>query len=323
MAFSKSSRGRRVGRLALIATLSTGVTLAATPAYAGSADDWKIAAHRGGTEAAPEHTLAAFTHMINRKADAVEMDILFTRDNEAIVFHDSTLDKRTNCSGPVSRKTLSQIKKCDAGSWFSPKFKGERIQTLKEALRFIDRGTNSDFQYFLHVKTKTRANARKIANIVKDVGLRKQVVPIANNRLMLGYLQDAGLKKVGLVFNDAAGYRAGLAAGYKFLIPYNVTFNDSVLREVERRGRVWMPVEGHPYSLNKLDSLDVPAVLVNDLDKALKLAGRLLSQPENRVGTPADTTPGTSPPAEDPPVTASSHEYSSEGPMRTTGPMDF
>lgn len=321
MAFSKSNRARRAGRLALIAALTTGVTLAATPAYAGSAKDWKIAAHRGGYIDKPEQTLAAFARMIEREADAVEFDIQFTEDNEAVLLHDETLNRTTNCSGLVANKTLKQIRNCDAGSWFDREFKNERIPTLKDALKFIKARTGSNFQYFLHVKTKTKANARKIANIVKDVGLRSQVVPIANNRLMLGYLQDAGLRKVGLVFNDAAGYRAGLAAGYKFLIPYNVTFNDAILREVERRGRVWMPVEDRPYSLNKLDDLDVPAVLANDLDAALELAGRLFREPEDRVETPAsDTTPPGTP---EQPVTPQSHEYSSEGPMRTTGPMDF
>jgi glycerophosphoryl diester phosphodiesterase len=35
------------------------------------------------------------------------------------------------CIGLVSKKTLEQIKMCDAGSWFSPEYAGEQIPTLE------------------------------------------------------------------------------------------------------------------------------------------------------------------------------------------------
>ena len=42
------------------------------------------------------------------------------------------------CRGLVSKKTLEQIKMCDAGSWFSPEYAGEHIPTLQEIFDFYE-----------------------------------------------------------------------------------------------------------------------------------------------------------------------------------------
>lgn len=91
-------------------------------------------AHRGASASAPENTLAAFREAIRERADLVEMDLRLSRGGEVVVFHDRELDRTTGGSGPVGERTLEELKRLDAGSWFSPEFRGERIPSLKEAL---------------------------------------------------------------------------------------------------------------------------------------------------------------------------------------------
>src|SRR5579885_3854665 len=59
-------------------------------------------AHRGGSGLAPENTLVAFERGLSFGADALELDIQTTKDEEIVVIHDPTVDRTTNGSGFVA-----------------------------------------------------------------------------------------------------------------------------------------------------------------------------------------------------------------------------
>ena len=93
-------------------------------------------AHRGasGSGHAPENTLAAFREAIEIGVDGVECDVHGTKDGHLVVIHDNTLARTTDMSGSIENMTLDEVNKADAGSWFDPRFAGERIPTLREVL---------------------------------------------------------------------------------------------------------------------------------------------------------------------------------------------
>jgi glycerophosphoryl diester phosphodiesterase len=102
-------------------------------------------AHRGASAYAPEHTLAAYRLAMEQGADYVEQDLAVTRDGRLICLHDDSLERTTNVEELFpDRKpwlavdfSLDEIKQLDAGSWFDPKFAGERIPTWEEAVAFV------------------------------------------------------------------------------------------------------------------------------------------------------------------------------------------
>jgi glycerophosphoryl diester phosphodiesterase len=115
-----------------------------------------LVAHRGASGYAPEHTAAAYELAIKQGADYVEQDLQVTRDGVLVCLHDSTLERTTNVEQVFpdrwtevevdGRKrrvwyvrdfTLQEIKSLDAGSWFSPKFKGAQVLTFREAIRCV------------------------------------------------------------------------------------------------------------------------------------------------------------------------------------------
>lgn len=93
-------------------------------------------AHRGFKALYPENTMVAFRAAQKSGADMLEVDITLSQDGIPVVIHDTRLNRTTNGKGRVSAFTLSELKKLDAGSWFSEKFKGEHIPTLEEVLAF-------------------------------------------------------------------------------------------------------------------------------------------------------------------------------------------
>ena len=97
----------------------------------------RIIGHRGAAAYAPENTLEGLYTAADMGIDWVEFDVKLTKDQVPILFHDDTLDRTTNGSGPVAEKTLEEIRELEAGSWFSDSFSGIRIPTLEEAVEVL------------------------------------------------------------------------------------------------------------------------------------------------------------------------------------------
>lgn len=94
----------------------------------------RVIAHRGASLYAPENTLAAFALAADQGARAIECDAKLTRDGKVVLIHDDRLDRTSSGRGAVKRFDLKAIRQLDAGSWFAPRFAGERIATLEEGL---------------------------------------------------------------------------------------------------------------------------------------------------------------------------------------------
>ncbi len=109
----------------------------------------EIIAHRGASHDAPENTVASTKLGFKQKADAVEVDIYFTKDGKIAVIHDSTTKRTTGVDGKVQEMTLPELQKLDAGSWKDKKYAGEKIPTLDDIL-------------------KARAKGKKIVIEIKD-----------------------------------------------------------------------------------------------------------------------------------------------------------
>lgn len=109
---------------------------------------WVIG-HRGASGVAPENTLAAFQKALEQGARMIELDVHLTKDGVPVVIHDERVDRTTNGVGPVADWTLAELKHLDAGMWFERRFRGQRIPTLREVLRFA-RGR---MKLFLELKT--------------------------------------------------------------------------------------------------------------------------------------------------------------------------
>jgi len=77
----------------------------------------QVIAHRGASQAAPEHTLAAYAQAIDDGADALECDVRLTRDGVPVCVHDRRVDRTSNGRGVVSTLELADLSELDFGSW--------------------------------------------------------------------------------------------------------------------------------------------------------------------------------------------------------------
>ncbi|MDF3302914.1 glycerophosphodiester phosphodiesterase [Streptomyces tropicalis] len=79
----------------------------------------QVVAHRGASEDAPEHTLAAYRKAIEDGADALECDVRLTADGHLVCVHDRRVNRTSNGRGAVSALELADLATLDFGTWRS------------------------------------------------------------------------------------------------------------------------------------------------------------------------------------------------------------
>lgn len=94
----------------------------------------RFVAHRGGGSGAPENTLAALAAARAASLAGVEFDAMLTADGVAVLMHDDRLGRTVAGSGSVAHMSAATLMARDAGQWFHPRFTGERVPSLAQAL---------------------------------------------------------------------------------------------------------------------------------------------------------------------------------------------
>ncbi|HEX6375296.1 MAG TPA: glycerophosphodiester phosphodiesterase family protein [Allosphingosinicella sp.] len=122
-----------------------------------------------------ENTLRSMSNARHFGADAIELDVHPTRDGQMVVFHDWTLDCRTNGRGAVREKTLAELKQVDVGYGYSADggrtfpLRGRGIggmPTVEEALRETPR-----MRLFFNFKSKDPGDADVLVAAFRRAGV--------------------------------------------------------------------------------------------------------------------------------------------------------
>ncbi|MFF3983176.1 glycerophosphodiester phosphodiesterase [Streptomyces sp. NPDC001601] len=129
------------------AVLGTAALLSPVPAArAGDAAEPTVLAHRGAAAYAPENTLAAIDKAAALGFTWVENDVQRTKDGRLVVIHDDSLRRTTDAAKvfpgrapwKVKDFTAAEVARLDAGSWFSPSYRGTRVPTLAQYMRRVE-----------------------------------------------------------------------------------------------------------------------------------------------------------------------------------------
>ncbi len=123
----------------------------------------KIGANRGANRLAPENTMAAVKAAIAAGATYLSIDVRRSADGVYYAFSEPTVERTTNGTGSFSQLHSSVIDTLDAGSWFSHRFRGERIPRLETLL--------TSFQHGVHfILNCQEGEARELVRLVQQYG---------------------------------------------------------------------------------------------------------------------------------------------------------
>jgi glycerophosphoryl diester phosphodiesterase len=159
------------------------LVLPASTAHAdvsASTDQPLVIAHRGASAYAPENTLAAVDKAADLGFRWVENDVQRTKDGELVVLHDDSLTRTTDVEEVFPERapwkvkdfTAAEIARLDAGGWFSPRFAGARVPTLK--------------QYMNRVSSNHQKLVLEIKNPALYPGIERETLKVLSNEGWLG-----------------------------------------------------------------------------------------------------------------------------------------
>lgn len=136
----------------------------------------KFIAHRGASSLAPENTVSSAELAWKLGADAVELDIYLTKDNQVMVIHDGNTKRTSGVDYIVKNTTSEALRKLDVGSFKDMKYKGEKIPFLEEMIATIPPGKK------LVVELKCGSEVLPfLKDVVKKSGKQDQIIFICFN----------------------------------------------------------------------------------------------------------------------------------------------
>lgn len=202
-------------------------------------------AHRGFTKSFPENTLESFRAAIDGNFEAIELDIQFSKDGHAIVFHDENLSRLTGAFAEVNDLTLPQLKELRIDKIYS-------IPTLAEVLEFV----GGNLIVIVEIK-----NPKAVQEVVKQ--LEKSIkedswsynhfiissfdwtvltgVALLNSQIKLGVLTEDELEKA-LAFAEKVKANC--------IFPHFSLLNVEICEEISQKN-----IQIYPWTVNEIDDI--------------------------------------------------------------------
>lgn len=147
-----------------------------------------VVAHRGLILDAPENTLASFKACLEL-GFGFELDVQRTKDGHLMCLHDTTIDRTTGGKGPLSDLTRYQTVGLDAGSWFSRRFKNQRIPGIDQVFSLIASYPKSSAIYAVDIKLDDAKVETDLVVLAKKYDILDRLLFIGNT------IQDAQVRQ--------------------------------------------------------------------------------------------------------------------------------
>jgi glycerophosphoryl diester phosphodiesterase len=251
-----------------------------------------VFAHRGASKEFPENTLPAFKKAAELGVDYLEIDIRFTKDERFAVIHNDLISSTTNGSGMVADYTLDELKKFDAGYYFTDDrgiypFRGNgiRLMSLDEVLEaFPNQKIDID------IKDKNPYQIKRLIEIIDKYNAYDRIIAASKHFVNLKVLR----KMCPQITTAFSIYETlYLYSFYKFgFLFLDISLNGSVLQIPEMYGQFRLVTESfikalhekgielHVWTVNKeedmrrLINLGVDGIMSDDPALLMKVLGR-------------------------------------------------
>ena len=145
--------------------------------WLANGEDVELIAHRGESYDAPENTMAAFRLAWEKKDRAIELDVRLTRDGKLVVGHDADTKRLAGTKRVIKESTLEELRSLDAGRFMGPRWAGEKMPTLDEALATIPEGARC----FIEIKVGPEAIPALVESVRRS-GKRPEQLAIISFR---------------------------------------------------------------------------------------------------------------------------------------------
>jgi len=251
-------------------------TPAAAPA--GAAKKVMVFGHRGAAGLAPENTSAAFARACGIGVDGVELDVLFSSDEELVVYHDFVLKPEITRNsdgnwlrsqdvvriGDLSTEKLKQfdVGRLKPGTAYARRYPdqqavdGQRIPTLREVITQVKTACPEELRLLIEVKTTPEEPAlssdpekitRALVDLLRETKMEQRVRILSFDWRNLAHVQKIApgiptvyLSLLGLRLNNI---KPGQPGASPWMAGIDIDdYAGSIPRAVQAAGgRFWAP----------------------------------------------------------------------------------
>jgi glycerophosphoryl diester phosphodiesterase len=239
-----------------------------------------IIAHRGFSSVAPENTMAAFVAAYNAGANMIELDVRPAKDGSLIIMHDAAVNRTTDGKGNVIDLNLEELKKLDAGSYFGPEFKDEKVTTLEEVMDKLGDKVLINIEIKLPPNTPCTPFTDKVVELIQKKNLQSSVLVQSFHHDVLRRVNELD-KSINLGILHGGGINSTEVVDFAKSINA-VTFNpeskpltQDIIDHLHKEHIMIMPwALGDDDSVNnmqKLQEMGVDGIITNYPDKLVKI----------------------------------------------------
>jgi len=152
-----------------------------------SKDSPLIMAHRGLKTNSPENTISSYNEAIAAGFDALELDILQTKDGELICSHNFDLERESNGIGWAQHTNYKKLKNIQTGVYTHPQ-NTQTIARLQDVLDEIPKNI------FLNIEIKTHSlfdlsASKTLGKLFKRSGIQHSFMVSSFNPVVVAYFR--------------------------------------------------------------------------------------------------------------------------------------
>ena len=211
-----------------------------------------------------ENSIPSMEAAFENGADVVELDIKPTKDGQFAVFHDWTLECRTNAEGTTKEFTMAELKQLDIGYGYTADngktypFRGKGVDLMPSLDEVFNHFPNRSF--LIHIKSDDPEEGKQLAKVLKE---------LPENRL-IQLTVYGGDQPIATIKEELPELRVMSKATLKScLLPYIAVGWTGYIPSACEKTQLHLPEKIAPWLwgwsdkfLNRMDSVDTRVIVV-------------------------------------------------------------
>lgn len=206
--------------------------------------------HRGAPGYLPEHTRSSYLLALENGVDAVEPDVVFSRDGVAIIRHENEIGTTTDVADHAefaARRTTKTVDGAAVTGWFTEDFTWDELSRLRCRERLPQLRPDSARRDGAEPMLRLRDLVDLVADFAEQSGRRPGIVVEIKHAT---FFESAGFDVAGLVGAEIEAVRADLAGLPLWIESFELTILDRLADAGVAGTRIFLlEADGAPYDL--------------------------------------------------------------------------
>ncbi len=227
--------------------------------------------HRGERNKAPENTIASYRSAIKNGLNAIELDVMMTKDEKLVCSHNFDLERETNGNGFIDDIDYKDLAKVKTGTRFTIS-KQEVVPLLLDVVKLLPKNILINIE----IKTKSIFDLKvaiKVAKLIQNGKISQRVIVSSFNPLVPRIVKLVSKSiPTGFIYEQAKYFKGVFIAQPDSLHPEAEFITDKLVKFCKRRNmRINAWTVNNVYARDWLNSKNIDGIITDNPTLAEKI----------------------------------------------------